>query len=210
MKKLLIFSLFAALAFANCISASAQSKAKVNVSGQVFSVSTTGGGGEKQTVPFAVVILPESSIAVSSDADGAFSIPNVTPGAHKIQIQSLGYQTLDTTMNVLASKENKFEYVLMESNFRMEEIVVTAEVSKAGAATSSIINKNALEHLQATSLGDIMSLLPGASQQKPDLQGVSTAFVRGGSSLGTAVIVDGAPMSNNANLQVLSQGSGSI
>ncbi|MBR4094576.1 MAG: TonB-dependent receptor [Bacteroidales bacterium] len=209
MKKLLIFSLFAALAFANCISASAQSKAKVNVSGQVFSVSTTGGGGEKQTVPFAVVILPESSIAVSSDADGAFSIPNVTPGAHKIQIQSLGYQTLDTTMNVLASKENKFEYVLMESNFRMEEIVVTAEVSKAGAATSSIINKNALEHLQATSLGDIMSLLPGASQQKPDLQGVSTAFVRGGSSLGTAVIVDGAPMSNNANLQVLSQGSGS-
>ena len=206
MKKLFIFSLFVALAFVNCISANAQSKAKVNVSGQVFSVSVSG-GDEKQTVPFAVVILPESSIAVSSDADGLFSIPNVTPGVHKVQIQSLGYQTLETTMNVLANKENKFEFTLQESNFRMEEIVVTADVSKAGAATSSIINKVAMEHLQTTSLADVMSLLPGATQQKPDLQGVSTASVRGGSSLGTAVIIDGAPMSNNANLQVLKGGS---
>ena len=155
------------------------------------------------------MILPESSIAVSANADGVFSIPNLTPGVHKVQIQSLGYQTLDTTMNVIANKANHFKYVLQESNFRMDEIVVTAEVSKAGAATSSIINKNAMEHLQATSLGDIMSLLPGAAQKKPNLQGVSTAFVRGGSSLGTAVIVDGAPMSNNANLQVLQGGSSS-
>ncbi len=208
MKKLFIFSLFVALAFASSINANAQSKAKVNVSGQVFSVSTTG-ADSKESVPFAVVILPESSIAVSSDADGLFSIPNITPGVHKVQIQSLGYQTLDTTMNVLANRENIFEFVLLESNFRMEEVVVTAQVSKAGAATSSIINKSAMEHLQTTSLADIMSLLPGASQQKPDLQGVSTASVRGGSSLGTAVIVDGAPMSNNANLQVLKQGGSS-
>ena len=208
MKKLFIFSLFVALAFVNCISANAQSKAKVNVSGQVFSVSVAG-GVDKQTVPFAVIILPESSVAVSSDADGVFSIPNIATGVHKVQIQSLGYQTLDTTMNVLANKENKFEFVLQESNFRMEEIVVTAEVSKAGAATSSIINKSAMEHLQTTSLADIMSLLPGASQRKPDLQGVSTASVRGGSSLGTAVIVDGAPMSNNANMQLLKSGKSS-
>ena len=119
------------------------------------------------------MILPESSIAVSANADGVFSIPNLTPGVHKVQIQSLGYQTLDTTMNVIANKANHFKYVLQESNFRMEEIVVTAEVSKAGAATSSIINKNAMEHLQATSLGDIMSLLPGAAQKKPNLHRAS-------------------------------------
>ena len=44
MKKLLFFGLFVALAFVNCISANAQSKAKVNVNGQVFSISVAGGG----------------------------------------------------------------------------------------------------------------------------------------------------------------------
>ena len=208
MKKLVIFSLFVALAFANIFTANAQSKAKLNVSGQVFSVAEAN-AAVKETVPFAVIILPEINISVSSDADGVYSIPNMNPGEYKVSVQSLGYQTLETTINVVANNENKFDFTLLEANFRMEEIVVTAQVSKAGAATSSIINKAAMEHLQTTSLADIMSLLPGATQQKPDLQGVSTASVRGGSSLGTAVIVDGAPMSNNANLQVLKGGSSS-
>lgn len=206
MKKLVIFSLFLALAFANVFNASAQSKAKLNVTGQVFSVAEAN-SAVKETVPFAVIILPEINISVSSDADGLFSIPNMNPGDYKVSVQSLGYQTLETTITVVANKENKFDFTLLESNFRMEEIVVTAEVSKAGKATSSIINKAAMEHLQTTSLADVMSLLPGATQQKPDLQGVSTAAVRGGSSLGTAVIVDGAPMSNNANMQALKVGS---
>ena len=206
MKKLVIFSLFLALAFANVFNASAQSKAKLNVTGQVFSVAEAN-SAVKETVPFAVIILPEINISVSSDADGLFSIPNMNPGDYKVSVQSLGYQTLETTITVVANKENKFDFTLLESNFRMQEIVVTAQVSKAGKATSSIINKAAMEHLQTTSLADIMSLLPGATQQKPDLQGVSTASVRGGSSLGTAVIVDGAPMSNNANMQALKVGS---
>ena len=207
MKKLVIFSLFLALAFVNVFNANAQNKAKLNVSGQVFSVATA---GEKatETVPFAVIILPEINVSVSSDADGVFSIPNMNPGQYKVSIQSLGYQTLETTMNVVANKENRFEYTLVEANFRMEEIVVTAQVSKAGSATSSIINKAAMEHLQTTSLADVMSLMPGAVQQKADLQGVNTPSIRGGASLGTAVIMDGSPMSNNANLQTMGASMG--
>ena len=208
MKKLVIFSLFLALAFVNVFNANAQNKAKFTMSGQVFSVATEG-DKPTETVPFAVIILPEINVSTSTDADGVFSIPNLNPGEYKVSVQSLGYQTLETTIKIVANKENKFAFTLLEANFRMQEIVVTAEMSKAGSATSSIINKSAMEHLQTTSLADIMSLMPGASQQKPDLQGVSTASVRGGSSLGTAVIVDGAPMSNNANMQTLKTGKSS-
>ena len=41
--------------------------------------------------------------------------------------------------------------------------MVSAESKKTGAATASKISKSAMEHIQATSLADIMSLLPGAS-----------------------------------------------
>ena len=207
MKKLFSFSLFVALVFSFCIDAAAQNKARINVSGQIFSVATAD-ATEKYPVPFAAIILPEINVTATSDAEGVYHLPNMVEGKYKVSIQSMGFVTIDTVIHVSAIRD-VFNFTMMESNFRMDEIVVTAEVSKAGSATSSIINKNAMEHLQTTSLADVMSLMPGATQQKPDLQGVSTAAVRGGSSLGTAVIVDGAPMSNNANLQTLKTGKSS-
>lgn len=203
MKNYFIFSLFVAFAILGCTNANAQNKAKVTIGGQVFSISEFEGNADKTTVPFAVVILPESNVSVSSDADGIFSIQNLAQGTHKIQIQSLGYETLDTVINVSANR-TRFEFTLVESNFRMQELVVTAQSSKAGAATSSFISKTAMEHMQTNSLADVMALTPGGSVTKPDLQKVSSASIRGGSSLGTAVVMDGSPLSNNANMQTLS------
>ena len=215
MKKLFSFSLFVALVFSFCIDAVAQSKARVNVSGQIFAVSTSN-ANDKYPVPFAAIVLPELNITATSDAEGVYSLSNMVEGKYKISIQSMGFVTIDTVINVSSSR-NVFNFTMRESDFRMDEIVVTAEVSKAGSATSSIINKAAMEHMQTASLADVMALMPGASQSKPDLQGVSTASVRGGSSLGTAVIMDGAPMSNNANMQTMgasfgnkSTGTGSV
>ncbi len=205
MKKLVIFSLFVAFTLANCLSINAQTRQKVDVKGQVFASSDFEAG--KVTVPFAIVVLPESNVSVSSDADGVFNLPNMVLGTYKIQIQSLGYETLETTITVSETKSN-FEFTLSESNFRMDEIVVTAQSSKSGAATASHISKAAMEHMQTNSLADVMALMPGGSMQKADLQGVSTASIRGGSSLGTAVIMDGSPISNNANLQLLSTATG--
>ena len=62
--------------------------------------------------------------------------------------------------------------------------------------------------MQASSLSDIMQLLPGATVSKPDLTSVSTLSLRGGASLGTAVIMDGAPISNNSNMQMMTTSIG--
>ena len=63
-----------------------------------------------------------------------------------------------------------------------------------------------IDHSQTSSLRDIMALLPGASVTNPDLSSahsISLRSVNGSdmNSLGTAIIVDGAPMSNNANME---------
>jgi len=59
--------------------------------------------------------------------------------------------------------------------------------------------------------GDIMQLLPGQLASNPDLNHTNQATLRSTSSdnddsnvsaQGTAIIMDGSPLSNNANLQV--------
>ena len=84
-----------------------------------------------------------------------------------------------------------------------------AEASKAGESTASMISRQAIDHSQTSSLRDIMQLLPGAAITNPDLGSAHSITLRsvGGSdmnSLGTAIIVDGAPLSNNANMEGIS------
>lgn len=99
----------------------------------------------------------------------------------------------------------------------LKEVVVTAKESK-GAVTASRIDRSAMEFLQPTSLTDLMSLLPGGMQKDPDLSTANTLGLRetgtlnaqGGqsinnnyaiSSLGTLFVVDGNPISTDANMQ---------
>lgn len=59
------------------------------------------------------------------------------------------------------------------------------------------------------SIGDMFQLLPGNLSVNPNLNGVGQAAIReigsnANNALGAAVIVDGAPLSNDGNLQALS------
>ena len=74
-----------------------------------------------------------------------------------------------------------------------------------------MINQQAIEHLQATDLGDLFQLLPGHVAANPDLNKKSQASLRQNpnnndavkmNAFGTSIVLDGAPVSNNANLQV--------
>ena len=104
----------------------------------------------------------------------------------------------------------------IERMFTLQEVVVTAEESTRRSSTS-LINKEAMQHLQPSSFTDLTNLLPGASVKDPKLTGSNTIHLReaadGSSddnyatgSLGTAFVVDGAPISTDANLQYI-QGS---
>ena len=101
---------------------------------------------------------------------------------------------------------------------QLREIVVTASESR-GLTSGSRIDRAAMKHLQPTSFADILELLPGNMAKDPDMGSAATITLRetGGrtatgaasqlsddyaiTSLGTAFVVDGAPISNDANLQ---------
>lgn len=84
--------------------------------------------------------LPGVSVVVSdlspilgavSDANGRFTIENVPPGRHTLEVKYMGYksQTLSNVM-VTAGKEVVLDISLVESVEMLNEIVVTAENNK--------------------------------------------------------------------------------
>ncbi len=102
-------------------------------------------------------------------------------------------------------------------SLRLKEIVVTARESRAGS-TASLIDREAMQHLQPSSFADILELLPGSTAVDPDMGKANTIVLRqtgavdalgnktalsddyAVASLGTAFVVDGAPVVTDASM----------
>lgn len=156
--------------------------------------------------PLAGVSVSDAStgkILAFSDADGRFSIPK--NDYVRLRFFCIGYRPLVTA----PTKDSR--YGLQAEVSRLGEVVVTAQESR-GLATASKIERQAMEHLQPSSFADLLELLPGGRSSDPVLTAPNTIRLReaatgGGnyatSSLGTSFVVDGAPISTNANMQYL-------
>lgn len=158
---------------------------------------------------FATILLEPSGMYANSDEQGRFSIKGVEPGTVRMKVQFFGMNDIDTSIVVKSGAKLFFKFKMQETSFLMKDVVVTAKVNQAGKSTSSQISRQAMDHMQTSSLRDIMSLLPGVKLNNPNLNYAQTLSIRNNTgyeagSLGTAVIVDGAPISNNANMQFLS------
>lgn len=107
----------------------------------------------------------------------------------------------------------------LERMFTLEEVVVTAE-ERTDRSSASIINKEAMQHIQPSSFTDILQTLPGGTTKDPNLTSANTIRLReatngasgseyDASSLGTSFVIDGAPLNTDANMQyVQSDASG--
>ena len=139
-----------------------------------------------------------------TDIEGRFIIKN-NPKV-QIDIHYIGYKTLTVTPSDNAT------YQLQSETKDIGEVVVTAQESR-GLASASVIGRHAMEHLQPSSFTDLLELLPGGRSSDPSLSAPNNIRLReagggGGnyatSSLGTSFMIDGAPISTNANMLYLS------
>ncbi|MFA7390277.1 MAG: carboxypeptidase-like regulatory domain-containing protein, partial [Proteiniphilum sp.] len=115
------------------------------------------------TVPveFATVqVLPQGS-ATTTNNKGEFFFDRLSPGRINLKIEFLGMEPIDTTFTLGSGTHPEISFQMQESSFRLTEITVVAQESKAGRATASTISRQAMDHLQTSSLSDIMQLLPG-------------------------------------------------
>ena len=157
-----------------------------------------------------------------SDEKGQFVFRDVAPGKYNIEIRREGYfnnvlfdlqvvenQDYLVRVRLLAQEEGSDS----DYNFMLGGIEVEAEQSNLipeEIATTRKISSGEIEHLQAASLGDILSLIPGVEKNttpglsKPVRVGLRSVMTGGASipgieSFGTAIIVDGNDQSNDIN-----------
>lgn len=152
----------------------------------------------------ATMQLVQSGLWGISGKDGEVEIRNVPrlPVAYKVSM--LGYKGVEGEI-CLDGKDN-VRILMEEESLSMREVVVVAQAGQGGESTTSIIGRQALDHLQATSLKDILQLLPGGvSMKNPSLTSPGQFKVRtlasdDNATFGAAIIINGMPVSTNANM----------
>jgi outer membrane receptor for ferrienterochelin and colicin len=151
----------------------------------------------------ANIAILETSNGNTTEKNGKFRILS-RPGSYNIEITFLGYQKLTDHIIIKAGETLERNYKLISSSFTIGTITVTAENNfiPLSPETKSIVTSGEIEHLLASSLYDALKLTPGVETTNPTLNSVQQATIRNGDALGTQIILNGIPISNNANLQV--------
>jgi hypothetical protein len=156
-------------------------------------------------IHFAAVGLKEQNSWQYTDENGQFSFSDIKPSYQTLVIQCLGY--LSTEIQVLLSEDENWQQdiYLFGQNLQLQEIVVTA-IEKQNESGTSVIDQQAMQHLQPSAFGDLLELLPGYRWEQQDLSKVSTIKLRqagddDNTAYGTAFYIDGIPLNNDAEVQ---------
>ncbi|MCF0167546.1 MAG: TonB-dependent receptor [Bacteroidales bacterium] len=161
--------------------------------------------GEGEGIPGAVCTIENLGMYAISDYEGTAVMNKVPAGKINLGVVLLGYEEYHKTIYI--AQDMTLEIVLKESNLELEEVVVTAQSSAAGTSTSSSIGRMAMDHLQATTLKDIMQLIPGQLMSgASDMTGEQKLTIRtlnnssANNAFGTSILVDGVPISDNSSI----------
>ena len=169
-----------------------------------------------EPVMMATVVVRELNIWATTTDAGEFVLRNVPPGTYALVVSCLGFVQHEHSVT-FPVKEDKVTILIDEATLAIEDVVVTAKEGRR-IASGSVIEQSAIQHVQPTDLSDVLQLLPGQTALNPDLSRPKQLTVReiirkdgyigdNMASLGTLLVVDGSPVSNDANMQFLKTNS---
>ena len=151
-----IIYLFILICIGIALPIKSQNNYKVKLTGTVYEYYHN---NKRLPLEFAAVSIPEIALGTTSDENGRYILENVPTGKIRMQIQYLGKVSIDTLINV--NKDLVLNFTMRNEDFKLKEVTVTATNNRSGKSTSSHISRSAMDHMQATSLYDVMSLMPG-------------------------------------------------
>lgn len=159
--------------------------------------------GSKQSLPMATCQLSPLGAYAATDMNGVALLKNVPAGQYTVQASYVGYETIRREINVAEDLDLTLQMV--PTSLALKEVVVVAKQNVSGESTSSIIGRQAIDHLQAMSLADVMQLIPGQLMKPTDLTSQSNIQLRtlvnnNTNAFGSSIVLDGVPMSNNGTL----------
>lgn len=183
MKKILAASLFAFLG----VNISAQN---ATISGVVKDFKTT------QTMPFINVTYGPGK-GTTTDLDGKYSL-SLEAGTYKLKFFTLGYDTLERKITVIAGEEKKLNVSLKEKSEILTQVVVSAgkfeqSLSKVTVSMETL-SPELVENKATTNANDIVTQVPSVHTQEGQVSIRGGAGFSYGAGSRVLLMVDGIPM----------------
>lgn len=164
----------------------------------------------------ATIKIPSQDILYYASSNGTFSIPLPANATElTITISHVGMETLTRTYS--GAELEKLQVIKLAAlSLKLPQVEVNGVRRKTSASNSSIVfDREAIEQTQALSVANVLNYLPGQTIMKPTItvQTVSALLMRTAAPMnseqalnqafGISFQVDGAAISNNANMQTL-------
>lgn len=197
--------------------AASQSRARATLEVEVCDRATG------RALPAALVIaqLDSAKVGNITNAEGIATFGRLPVGVYTVTVKYLGYES--ERVSVVLESDQRVAVGLREGTIAVRSVVVTAREGRTPTSTSTI-GKEALQHLQPSSMADVMELLPGGFSKDPNLTQAQMFVIREAAippanlprewakvsqknytttALGTQVMVDGVPINTHAGMQRL-------
>ncbi|MDR2038983.1 MAG: TonB-dependent receptor [Bacteroidales bacterium] len=154
----------------------------------------------REPIAFASVSVHGSTIGTTTNIHGEYQLILKNKGYYTMIFSCLGYQEVDTVIHV--QQDMEINLFLEPRSFSLDEVTVTAQENTNDNA-SSVIGTEAMQHIQPSSFADLLQLLPGGMTKDIKMTGSSHMSLRQAGTdintgLGTAFVIDGMQMSNDA------------
>ena len=115
-------------------------------------------------IPYAFVYLKISNKGTSTNEKGFYKLENVS-GQITIEVSYQGYRNLSKTITVNHNENKVLDFVLMEDQLGLEEVVVTATINRVTKRKApvivSTIKPRLLQATQSISMADGLNYAPG-------------------------------------------------
>lgn len=161
-----------------------------SVSGRILSVD------DESPIAGASILVVNTTLGVSSDAEGKFFLKNIPPKRKQLQISAVGYKTI--TVNISDFQLDNVVIFLHPSPILTQAVVVTANKRPQSLeeipVSMSIMDAQAFEQRNTVALDDALRYVPGVNFQQWQINiRASSGYSRGVGSR-VSLLVDGVPL----------------
>lgn len=148
---------------------------------------------------FATVKVKELNLSMLTDINGCFNFPAVKGENYTVSVSYIN--CVEREVQVKAGVQRAVNIDLEQQSYALDEVEVMAEYDPQ-KGSAAVINQQALEHIQPTSVADVMTLMPGGLYQQNNATGFNRISLRqsgsdDNTSLGMAVVMDGISIDND-------------
>jgi outer membrane receptor for ferrienterochelin and colicins len=120
--------------------------------------------GENEVIPFANILIKNSTIGTSSNENGDFSI-DLEPGNYTVQVHAIGFKPQERNVTVIQNQNLTLNFSLEESVLGLNQVVISATrgLQKRTEAPMivTVTNSKTLQKVQAISLSEGLNFQPG-------------------------------------------------